>query len=219
MQRITKRRLTSTYHISFSVNEEFDKLIRHTSAKIQNEYKSKFAVDGKSYIPHMSMYLFAAPIVNQKEIIAQLNVIAEGIKLPTLSVNELFLSDDGWLMVYFDNAIDMRKIHKLIINKINPLRMGVLRKKYRSNKSILKLNKNDRLNLLKYGDRHVLKDFYPHMSLTKFDNMENAEEALKRYSKLFNKTVVKIVSLDLIRGIGSGSGAIGKVVYRYNFNN
>ena len=129
------------------------------------------------------------------------------------------MSDDGWLMVYFDNAIDMRKIHKLIINKINPLRMGVLRKKYRSNKSILKLNKNDRLNLLKYGDRHVLKDFYPHMSLTKFDNMENAEEALKRYSKLFNKTVVKIVSLDLIRGIGSGSGAIGKVVYRYNFNN
>ena len=55
MQRITKRRLTSTYHISFSVNKEFDKLIRHTSAIIQKEYKSKFVVDGKSYIPHMSM--------------------------------------------------------------------------------------------------------------------------------------------------------------------
>jgi len=217
MRRKNKRLLTSTYHITFSVERRFNTLVRKVSSEIHKKYNTKFVVDGKEYNPHLTMYLFAAPIANQKKIISTLIKIAPEFKLSVLKVKKLFLSYDGWLMIYLDNKVKLGKYHETIIDRINPLREGVQRKKYRGVNKILQLPNDERLSLMKYGDRHAIKYYYPHLSLTKFDNLEDAEEALINYRKYFQKNTLKIVSLDLIRDIKDGSDGIGRLLYRYKY--
>lgn len=216
MQRANKRTLTSTYHISFFVEESFNLLVRGISSEIYKKYNTKFVVDGKQYIPHLTLYLFSAPIQNQKKMIERLMKIAGNFKPPVLKVKGLILSFDGWLMIEIKNKSKLRRYHKVVVKNINSLREGVLRIKYRKAKEILTLPKEERIILKKYGDRHSMNLYNPHISITQFEDMEKAKKAFDEYKTYFQNKRVKIKSLGLVRDY-TGTGAVGKLLFSQKY--
>lgn len=204
---------SSTYHLCLLVDRKFSDLVKSVSCDINRKFKSEFIVDGKNYLPHITLYLFSAPIKNQKKIIERTRVLLVNCKKTAAKVRGLFIND-GWLMVDMENANAITMFHKDVIKVLNPLREGILRKKYRKVSLLDKLSDTERTILLKYGDKHASRAFHPHISLAKFDETETKSflKSFKTYQTFFRNKEIRTVSLRLVRSFNESAGT-GKMLF------
>lgn len=207
----------STYHISLLLDESFDLVVRKVSSEIHKKFDTEFVVDGKEYLPHLTLYLFAAPIKNEKKIISKLKDIMKSYRPQPLNVRGLIVSWDGWLMIEFGKRSKLNNLHRSVVRNINPLRENTLRKKYNDGSKILIIPNKERNSLKKYGDRHAMQLFHPHVSLTKFEFIKDAYKCLPVYDGYFKNRTLEIAAIELVKDVEDGSGGLGKSLFKYNF--
>lgn len=208
---------TSTFHIYFRVDKDFNSKVERISSEISKNYNSEYGVFGKGYVPHLTLYLFAAPLKNTKKMIKEIKKIAQKIDPFVLLVDKLILSYDGWLMIDFKNSSKIAEYHRKVVNSINPLRDGILRKKYRKEKELSRHSEEEIEILKKYGDRHAMGSFHTHLSLAKIENMEDAKRALQNYKNSLVGESVGLISLDFVKVVGDESAGNGRLLFRYKF--
>ena len=68
---VTKKRMKkqATHNLFFKISEPLNSEIIKLSLKIREQFKADWWVDDKRYFPHLSIYLFAAPLKNKTKII------------------------------------------------------------------------------------------------------------------------------------------------------
>ncbi len=217
MQKRIRKSPTSSFHLILNPDNKFGSYVTKFSNKITKNYPSTFILDNKEYKPHITLYLFSAPIKNIKKIIDKVKIFSHEIEEIEIKIDKLVLSD-GWIMIDLDNSGKLLKYHKTAIRLINSLREGVLREKYRAKKSIDTLKKSERAVLLKYGDKHSMEYFHPHTSLTHFEDLGLAKSVFEKFKNTKLPKKMKIKSLELIRTVGNESGGIGRVLFKKDLN-
>ncbi len=215
MQKKNRLPPTSTFHIYCNLDDRFDRTVKAVSRNIRREFNPKFVFDGVDYQPHLTIYLFAAPIRNQKLIVGGFAKVLEETSSIQMLTKNIFLSYDGWLMIEFKNIDMLKNIHRKTVGEINDLREGILRKKYRKSGAFDEMPADEEEVLKKYGDRHSMKLFNPHVSLAKFDTYEAGVDAKKKYEKTFKDMTVRISSVELVRTYES-IGGVGRVLCKKN---
>lgn len=213
MQRNTRAVKTSSFHLILTVDKDFGDFVTSLSNKITRLGNSEFILDKKNYRPHITLYLFSAPIRNIKKIAEKVRDLSQEITETALKVDKLVLSKDGWIMLDMQIGDELLRYHKMSIRLINPLREGALRKKYKNKSYFEKLDSDEKKTLLDYGDKHSMAFFHPHLSLAKFKDQLVVEKAYLKYKDAKLPKVAKIVSLELVRTVGNESGGVGKILF------
>lgn len=215
---LSRTKPSSTYHFFFEVDKKFGIEVSNLSKKIFEKYHSKFII-GENYVPHFTLYLFSAPIRNTKQIIEEVRKISEKITHEiTLTSDIMELSNDGWLMIGVKEKASLSRFHSEALNHINQLREGFLRKKYRQQSYVDSLPEAEKSSLLRYGDKHAMKLFHPHVSLAEFTDLDKAKIVFTRYKDFFLDHKVTLTSLELVREYNEGTGGIGKILFKKNLN-
>jgi 2'-5' RNA ligase len=196
----SKRLLTGTYGISFEIEEPLNSELIKIYSEINRDYVSSYFI-GKEYIPHITLYFFAAPIKNQKLMASTAEKLYKKIKPKDLQIKSVEVGENRWILTVFERPNNIKKYHFEAMKLFNPLREGVLRKKYRNQRFFSQLTKLERSNLRKYGDRHSIKNYEPHISLACVESQSEAEEIVRKYKdRLIGRKVV-ISSLEVVRVI------------------
>jgi 2'-5' RNA ligase len=150
------------------------KEISRSAIKLSRKFKglkSLFVLNQKNKFPHLSLYMLELPLKNiskVKKILEEIAKRAKPFKMESLKYRH---EKHGFLDIYYRRPAELKKFQTEIVEAINPLRRGMMRKKDLAR--LLDLNKNEQKNLKKYGFRSVGSEYHPHLTLTR----------LKRYDK------------------------------------
>lgn len=203
---------TLTLHIYLTLDKKFGKRVSELSGKIAKKYSSNFEV-GKNYLPHITLYLFSAPRRNKNKMIEMMEHLSSFFHAATFTAGELVLSKDGWLMIEITDKKELLKFHKKTVALFNDLREGILRSKYRAPGVLDNISPLERKSLLKYGDKHAMTLFNPHISIAEFSDMDHAKRAHNEYVNHFYGEKFTIEKIVLISGSQLETGGIGKILY------
>lgn len=218
MQRRKNRYpLTGTYSILFDLDEKSDKFFKKLSKDLKKDFETEITFEGERYYPHITLYIFSAPLRNSKRIIETVRLLSSDIKSLDLKVKDLILSRGKWVIVVLREVETMRKYHELSVKLINPLRENTVRRKYRNMKFVKLLLENEQKNLVKYGDSHVFDLFFPHVSLAKVPFPIEVNKIIGKYKAKIIGKKIKTISLSLIRDIGGINGR-SIVLYKKDLN-
>ena len=207
---------SATFHLTLSVNDFFSRFAEKVSEEIFAKYDSDFKL-GEKYATHITLYLFSAPLKNIDKLIHVAEKIAELIKPKEMKLGKLILSHDGWLMVDLKTSGELHEYHKRTVEYFNPLREGLLRKKYRYGSHFASLKDFEKKSLRNYGDKHAMQLFHPHISIAHFDNITQAQKVYKKYRDSFVDKSIKITKMELVKVIGDESGGVGKILFKHQF--
>ncbi len=153
-----------------------DKAI-NLSKQLSEKGKTIFVLDGKRFIPHMTIYSPEFPAKNLGQIYQKLSQITE-------SGNSFELDFKGVSLEFNTAVVDygisdsMRRLHGEILEALNPLREGHLRPKYQKEEYLKTKTDLEKENVEEFGYHSVGKLYSPHISIIRFEESEVAEEAV-----------------------------------------
>jgi len=205
---------TGSFHLILGVDKDCQKFLRDLSSRFNGIYRSNFMVDDRAYKPHITLYLFSAPLKNIQAIVRQVDKISIRLKRTSIDIDEMILSDSGWIMIDVDmKSKQILKWHKIFVSSINKLREGMLRKKYRNKNYFDRQKPKEKLSLLKYGDKHAFGLYHSHLSVAQYDDQLAASRAFNKLKDISLPSNLSITSIELVRSIGDETGGVGKVLY------
>jgi 2'-5' RNA ligase len=127
-----------------------------------------FTLSNTDRFPHISVYMIKIPLKNLGKVQKEVKKIAESIKpFPVTSYRYRYY-DKVWVSIRYFRNIHLRRLQKMILDRINPLREGHLMDNDKLNLRSMPIKKQRALE--KYGFRRVLKEYNPHITLTKLQN-------------------------------------------------
>jgi len=124
-----------------------------------------FAIDGKNYYPHITIYMAEFPRRNIKAVETLLKKITAGKKPFRIESDRYHQSRDGYVEIGFKRTKAILLLHKNIVQSLNPLRDGLMRPK--DLVRFKQFSKQKQKNLKLYGYDNVFAEFAPHMTFTK----------------------------------------------------
>lgn len=108
------------------------------------------------------------PLRNLNRVQKELEKIVKDLKpFPVTSYRYKYIAK-VWVAIMYYRNIHLRKLQKKVIDAINPLREGILREEDRKEMNTFPLRYKRMLE--KYGFLRVLKEYHPHITLTKLPN-------------------------------------------------
>lgn len=171
--------------------EANDESIRLSKA-ITDVVECEFVLDGKLFFPHVTLYSPEYPVSSTTQILKLVEKVSQSQKIIRLRNSQLKLSLDGGvgLMLKRNKTID--NFNNIIVDKLNPLRKGVLREKYLDKSVLDSFNSEQRSNIEIYGYPYVMNLFNPHITITYIKNPEYWKKARFIKTKLNSVTLNKI---------------------------
>lgn len=187
------------------------------SEKLSGNGKPGFVLDGKDFIPHITCYSPEFPSRNKKKIFQRLSKLTSNLKKFEITFKGLKITEeDNYCGVVVSIAKDEKidKLHRLIIKKLNPLREGHLREKYKDPEYIKKFPhaKRELMEkiLLEVGYPRVLEAYRPHISIIAYQ-----KDVTKKEIKLpkFNLKNMKVSEVGLFT-MGE-YGTCNKLIHKF----
>lgn len=180
-----------TYRIIFVPDRKLSMRSIKLAQEVILSKKVYFAVNNSKYFPHLTVYKAEFPVSNKKVIFEGLESFSKQQKPFILTFNKIY-SAWGWLGIDFKRTAGIIRIHKTILDLLNPLREGHIREKYLEELKTNKYSPSQKRNILEYGYPLVLSEYRPHLTLARFVDSRKADRIK---DNLNNKKI----------GIGSGT--------------
>ena len=156
--------------------------ISKKAAEVSKKLKRKgglFVLDGKSYFPHITIYMTEFPVKNVPRIRKILREFAAKTKSFHATSLKYRQSKDGYIDVDYRKSKEVKGLQKKILSLLNPLREELLRPKDKARMS--ELSKAQQRNIMRYGYRSVGAEFFPHLTFTKLEKFDKS--ALSKIEK------------------------------------
>lgn len=162
-------------NIAIIPSREVAEAVIGLSQNLADNGKPGFILDGKDFIPHITCYSPEFPSRNKKKILQRLSKLTDNLKKFDITFKGLIITkeDNNYgveVSIAKDEKID--KLHRLVIRKLNPLREGHLREKYKDPEYIKKFPyaKRELMKkiLLEVGYPRVLEAYRPHISIISY---------------------------------------------------
>lgn len=141
-----------------------------------------FYIDNKRFFSHITLYSPEYPKSNLKEVLTSVENISKNTKEIILEFDDL-VAKYGYLVVGFKKSYAINNLHRKVLQKLNPLREGRIREKYKQEIEDGKYTKEEVENIQNYSYHHVLESYYPHLTLARFENNDIAEKAINKLKK------------------------------------
>jgi len=139
-----------------------DKLIE-LSQSIDKEVETEFTLNYKNALPHLTLYQAKYPQTNLELIKQTLKEVASNLaKLEVIL--DSFSTPLGYVYLDARKTDDLFQFHKQIVDKLNPLREGLM---FTEHLSLPGITPTQRDSVYKYGHLLVMNEFWPHVTLSK----------------------------------------------------
>jgi 2'-5' RNA ligase len=181
-------------NIAIKPPEKVAEKVMAANSETGNKYKVDFALDGINYYPHLTLYHVECPEKNLENIFQTLEKL-----LPKLGRIKLAFREVGReqisVSVYFSLSQEIRDFHEKIIEKINPLRDGRIRDKYRELGQVSNLTSEQKENILKYGHPELMNLYKPHITIARLEDEVTAEKAVNEIKWEASEFIVDKISV------------------------
>lgn len=132
------------------------------------KYGGEFVLNERLYSTHITIYMLELPVRNLATAKKMLRDIAQEQRPLRLDAFVWRQNQSGYINVEYRKSHELVNLQQIIIEKLGPLRDGLLRKK--DKKRLRELNVIEQKNIEKYGFRSVGVAFKPHLTITKLRN-------------------------------------------------
>ncbi len=177
-----------------------DNLVK-LAKKIGINEKCLFHIDNNKFFSHITLYSPEYPTSNFEKVVTCVREISKRTEKTVLEFDG-FVAKYGYLVMGFKKSKAINNLHKLVLQKLNPLREGRIREKYEKEIKDGKYTKEEVNNIKKYSYHHVLESYYPHLTLARFETDEIAQ---KVKSKLLEKIIPRNITFPYIAVSEMGS--------------
>lgn len=193
----TMKNLTQL-NVYFKITDPLYSDIIKISKEIKEKYNSSFWLDGDTFLPHLSLYLFALPKNNLPKVLKTAHDLAQEMRPVKIKTEELIATKENLIMLTFEKKNILYQYHLKALNAFNPLREEIQRKKYTDEKYFANLLRKDKKYLNRYGHRYILDQFHPHISIAMLENTSDCQKAIDKYSKTFKDKETKLEALQIM---------------------
>jgi 2'-5' RNA ligase len=190
-----------TLNLFFKISQLLYGDIIKASIEIRRRFKAEWWVDDQRYFPHLSLYLFEAPVKNRSKIIETAKDFAAEINLFEVKVVGMNVSTNGLIMVDFEKNKVIYDYHLRALKLFNPLRGGRQRDKYQDPEYLASLPKLDREKILQYGHRWVLDKYQPHITISQVKDSDISKKVVEEYEGRFKGEKARAVALRLSQAL------------------
>lgn len=167
------------YNIVIEPNSEVRKAAITLSKELSKKDDVLFTLDGEHFYPHITIYSPAFPSLKKEDVFYAVEEISKDFKQFVCGFTGVQL-DEKYLGINIMPTDAVTQLHETIVKKLNPVREGVIRKKYLpGSEEFLKLSQNRQNNVLEYGAPDVLELYHPHLTITRFKEDSVAEKVSK----------------------------------------
>lgn len=144
------------------------------------KFGTLFTLDGKTFFPHVSLYMLQLKEADLEKVFALLGKIAGDT--PTITGSpKLFGSHNNYIDVEYDKTTEIARLQMDVVEVLNPIR-DCLRDK--DKERLPTATEEEKNAILKYGYRSVGKLFEPHLTFTRFkDPQPDAKNSLPDMKK------------------------------------
>lgn len=154
---------SKAYDVVLIPNSHIEKVAIDLSRALK-EKGVYFALDGKKYFPHLSLYMLQIADEQMAEAFRAVSVVVGDLK-PILVNSSHYHYENDYLDVEYHKTEDMIVAQMNVINALNMVRDGLREK----DKARLATSTGKELaNLLTYGYRAIGEAFHPHLTFTRF---------------------------------------------------
>jgi len=163
-------------NIAFKAPKEVESEIIKLSQEIGKKNVSYFILDGINFYPHITIYSSVFSESNLSKILE----VAGGLikKMNNVSFKyEGVGSGQGFISLNFNCSNEIKKIHKELVEALNPLREPLTEKDLSDYNMVF--NEKQRQNILDYGYPDAMDLYVPHMTIIRLKDAQVADSIAK----------------------------------------
>ena len=146
------------------------------SRKIADEVGSRFILNSRSLIPHITVYQALYPNKNMDKLRNITRDLSLGQKLFEITVDAITVSHETFLFWKCEKTLTLQNLQAKAVRLANPLREGLIPSSLSDVKS---LSKGDKYDVEHFGSLLIGPNFDPHITITRLNKEEDKEKALK----------------------------------------
>ncbi|MBN2016190.1 2'-5' RNA ligase family protein [Candidatus Dojkabacteria bacterium] len=181
-------------NIAFKVPAEVRKYVISLSKDIIKGEKTHYVLDGKRYIPHLTIYSPEFPRERLEDIYGVLERIATNAHTLEFHFQKID-TGDAYIGAEFECTEQIMQFHRQIVRELSPLREGHLRPKYKDPKYLSTLTKEHVENIKNYGYPRVMKLYRPHLSFIRFEDEDVAKKIAEKINWNIHEFTVEEVGV------------------------
>jgi len=166
-------------NIAFKPPKNVIKKVISLSQKIYKSNETVFILDNIKFHPHITIY---APKYRKDDI----GKILEGVEEIAKSTRNIEFrfqkvsGGQGFIGVKFNHSPDIKKLHKEIIAKLNPLQKKHIKNENQESSDYhYNFSSKQKENIKKYGCSDSMTLYSPHLTITRLKNRLSTEKIMK----------------------------------------
>jgi hypothetical protein len=164
---------TVTIGIAFKLPLEVKQHIEKLHNEIAANVPLRIATDYGIFYPHATIYHVKFPLENKDKVTSVVESIVKQtspVHFDPIGINEKF----NFVGIGFEKTDVIKDIHEKIVTELNPLREGVIGKKYIE--KFTTYSEKERVYINTYGYPYVFDEYRPHVTVAYLEHGADMEE-------------------------------------------
>lgn len=147
------------------------KRLARWSKTVARKHKTFYTLDTNNHLPHLSLYSARYPVKNKNAVQSILQHITKEQKTFFIELSSFSVFSNYLFYNALTNAA-LQQLHECIVEKLNPLREGLISD---TTRALTGLSPEQKEMILAYGYVSVKKLYMPHISITRFKEQVTLE--------------------------------------------
>ena len=152
------------------------------SKRIASDYKTNFILDAKKFYPHITLYQAALPDKNLPIVEEKLVTLVKQMKPFSVHADD-FSTLVGFVFLTFVKSEALLSAHEQIVKICNPLREGENIPAEVQNLTDPTVPEFIKQSIRTYGSALAMEAYVPHITLSRLQNLSDAEKARAKLEK------------------------------------
>jgi len=180
------------------------------SKNVSKCFKTRYVLDDQTYHPHITLYQAHYPTNSIEKVQAVLAEITK--KVPQFEITMHNLSAlSGFIFYDAIKSPELTALHLTLLETLNPLREGILTDADRQILADPRVPDKIKQNIQQYAYAFAKESYLPHMSITRLEEYQEADEA----KKLLQTKVMKFTVQELLLTNVGDEGTCNEIYARF----
>jgi len=178
------------------------------SRKIRETHPTDFVLDGKTKIPHMTVYQARYPERNVDAVRAYLKTVAARTSPFEVALGK-FSNWSGYIFWDAEATNEMTHLVKSVVYQLNPMREGLVRKGVQTGK----WDMQQTYEIQNYGTLMVGGSLPPHVTVSKTTNERDGQTVVRE----LRPRIAKFVAAKIFLGTNGEHGTLTEILEEFPF--
>jgi 2'-5' RNA ligase len=206
---------TTLFTCTFALPRDITKELQELNGRLSEKYSTNFVSEFVVYTPHVTIYQAEFPTKNNASVLQYIEKISASVMEHPISFIPTGVNVRGrYVAIAFQNTNDIAVLHRQVVESLNSLREGLIKKNYRQSSS--GFSDKEEMNIRLWGYPYVMEEYKPHLTILALENGDKSEEVAKeiRFSRSFSVNQLRVVQSSV-----DSSGNKTRAVYVFPDSN